>query len=68
MMCELIGYDCDQQDEVYRTATLLGEAMQYTNFLRDIREDYLDYGRIYIPADRLAVYDLTHDDVIQFCQ
>lgn len=67
MMCELIGYDQTQQDEVYRTAKLLGEAMQYTNFLRDIREDYLDYGRIYMPHDRLARYELTHDDIIHFC-
>ncbi|GAA3751655.1 phytoene synthase [Spinactinospora alkalitolerans] len=34
-------------------AAALGEAFQFTNFLRDIAED-LDRGRIYLPADVLA--------------
>lgn len=41
--------------------------MQYTNFLRDIREDYLDYGRIYMPETILRRYDLSHDDIISAC-
>ena len=41
--------------------------MQYTNFLRDIYQDYIDYGRIYMPTDRLAEYGLTHDTIISFC-
>lgn len=32
-------------------ARQLGVAMQYTNILRDIGEDYFDYGRIYMPSE-----------------
>jgi len=42
--------------------------MQLTNFLRDVCEDCLDLDRIYMPADILAEYKLTHDNIIQFCQ
>ena len=60
MMCKIIGYDHQNEKEVFRTARLLWEAMQYTNFLRDIREDYVDLGRLYIPEDRLHPYGQTH--------
>lgn len=60
MMCKIIGYDKVQEKEVYRTAKLLGEAMQYTNFLRDIMEDSRDFDRMYMPEDRLLKYDLNH--------
>ncbi len=39
-------------------ATLRGIAFQQTNILRDIAED-LAAGRVYLPADELARYDLT---------
>jgi len=67
MMVQLIGYQGDQE-EVRSSAKKLGEAMQYTNFLRDIREDRLDYGRIYIPQAQLRDYGLTHDDIIRFVE
>ncbi|GAA0494515.1 phytoene/squalene synthase family protein [Streptomyces olivaceiscleroticus] len=38
-------------------AAALGMAFQLTNFLRDVGED-LDRGRIYLPADLLAAYDV----------
>ena len=31
----------------------LGRAMQLTNILRDVREDYLQFGRIYLPREDL---------------
>jgi 15-cis-phytoene synthase len=37
-------------------ADSLGVALQLTNILRDIREDYLD-GRVYLPAEDLAKFD-----------
>ena len=40
-----------------RRADALGVALQLTNILRDVREDYLD-GRVYLPAE-----DLDHFDV-----
>jgi phytoene synthase len=39
-----------------RLADSLGVALQLTNILRDIREDY-DNGRVYLPAEDLAKFD-----------
>jgi phytoene synthase len=36
----------------------LGRAMQLTNILRDIREDYIQFGRIYLPLAELARFGL----------
>jgi len=41
-----------------RDAVCLGQAMQVTNILRDIAEDY-DRGRIYLPRADLARYGVT---------
>lgn len=43
-------------------AASLAEAMQMTNFLRDVGED-LDRGRIYLPLEDLERFDLTPDDL-----
>ncbi|WP_426756972.1 phytoene/squalene synthase family protein [Myxococcus sp. Y35] len=40
----------------------LGRAMQLTNILRDVRED-LERGRVYLPAEELAAFGLTEDDL-----
>lgn len=37
----------------------LGNAMQLTNFLRDLREDYDLRGRLYLPQDELARFSVT---------
>jgi phytoene synthase len=37
----------------------LGLALQLTNILRDVREDAVDMGRIYLPQDELARYGIT---------
>ncbi len=68
MMCKIIWYDQAQEKEVFRTARLLWEAMQYTNFLRDINEDYLDLGRLYIPEDRLNESWQTHYLIWEYCK
>jgi phytoene/squalene synthetase len=39
--------------------------MQYTNFLRDIVEDYKTRNRIYLPEAVLMEYGLDHDTLIQ---
>lgn len=50
MMCHLIGFTDPADEETAKSyATELGNAMQLTNFLRDVREDYEDLGRIYVP-------------------
>ena len=52
----------------YRTAAAipyaikLGVALQLTNILRDVGEDWRA-GRLYLPADELAAFGLAEDDV-----
>ena len=46
-------------------ADKLGTAMQLTNFLRDIREDYEQRDRIYIPTDEMQRYGVTEEDIAQ---
>lgn len=60
MMVQILG---DQKKEALPYARALGEAMQLSNFLRDIREDYEIYGRIYIPREDLKCYTVTEDDI-----
>lgn len=45
-----------------QTAIMLGKAMQLTNILRDIGEDYRK-GRIYLSKEKLNQYDYTEDDL-----
>lgn len=59
MMAPLLG--CDDP-RALTAAAELGHAMQLTNILRDVGED-LARGRIYLPADSLAAYDLTEADL-----
>ena len=47
------SHDMDQAAEL---ADSLGVALQLTNILRDIREDYGN-GRVYLPAEDLAKFD-----------
>lgn len=44
-------------------AASLAEAMQMTNFLRDVGED-LDRGRIYLPLEDLGRFGLTAEDLM----
>ena len=59
-------------EEAYAPARMLGRAMQYINFIRDIAED-LELGRTYLPATELAAAGLrgldpeeAHRDVPAF--
>lgn len=45
----------------------LADAMQLTNFLRDVKEDYLQLGRIYLPSQELSKFWLSHKDIIDLC-
>lgn len=67
VMCDLIGYDEKHREETLAGARKLGEAMQLTNFLRDVAEDWNELGRIYMPSDDLAKFDLDHRDILTFC-
>ncbi len=48
--------------EARARAADLGVAMQLTNILRDVGED-LTLGRIYLPAEELRAFGLSHADV-----
>lgn len=60
MVTRVVGYS---SDDAFEYAKKLGYAFQLTNFLRDIREDYEDLGRVYMPQDELAKFGLTNADI-----
>ncbi|TDD80798.1 phytoene/squalene synthase family protein [Saccharopolyspora karakumensis] len=49
--------------EARAAAAALGVAFQLTNFLRDVGED-LDRGRVYLPADELAVFGVDRERLL----
>jgi 15-cis-phytoene synthase len=53
------------REEAAPYAAALGKAFQLTNFLRDVNED-LDRGRVYLPADELAVHGVDRD-LLMWC-
>mgnify|MGYP000088284012 CR=1 FL=1 len=53
----------DQKEAARPHAKALGEAFQLTNFLRDVREDVLEYDRIYLPRETLAKHGVTDDQI-----
>lgn len=59
-MCRICGV---HDPATLRQAQSLGEAMQLTNFLRDIREDYLDRGRLYLAEADLSACGVTEADI-----
>lgn len=61
VMCPILGL---QNRDAEAHAIELGIAMQLTNILRDIRED-LERGRTYLPADELALFQVTPADLAQ---
>jgi phytoene synthase len=60
MMCHLIGAD---DPDAVPYATDLGVAMQLTNFLRDVGEDWRERGRIYLPLEDLDRFGVSEDDI-----
>jgi phytoene synthase len=59
MAMHIIGF---QGEEALPYAVKLGVALQVTNVLRDVGEDWRA-GRLYLPADELAEFGLTESDV-----
>ncbi len=60
MICAIVGLD-DPSALPY--AADLGLAMQLTNFLRDIGEDYRERGRIYLPQEDLDRFAYSERDL-----
>jgi len=59
MMCRVVGVAAGKAD---RHAEALGVAMQLSNFLRDIGEDWRR-GRVYLPLEDLAHFGYTEQDL-----
>ncbi|BBH53325.1 phytoene/squalene synthase family protein [Fluviispira sanaruensis] len=56
-------FKTQQSEEAEKAAEHLGIAMQITNILRDIKEDF-ENGRIYIPKSFCQYYNLNFDEKI----
>jgi 15-cis-phytoene synthase len=59
MSMHIIGF---AGEEAIPYAVKLGVALQVTNILRDVAEDWRA-GHVYLPADELAAYGLSDDDL-----
>ena len=57
MSMHIIGFS---GNEAIRYAVKLGVALQLTNILRDIAEDW-ERGRLYLPQDELEAFNITED-------
>lgn len=60
MVTRIVGFS---SADAFPFAVKLGYAFQLTNFLRDIREDCDDLGRVYMPCDELAKFGLNRHDI-----
>lgn len=61
MMLEVMDPSAKAQARPHAKA--LGEAFQLTNFLRDVKEDIQDHGRIYLPRETLERYNLDFEAI-----
>jgi len=61
MSMHIIGFNAHA---AYTYAIRLGVALQLTNILRDIGEDFRA-GRIYLPLDELRAFHLSEEDIAQ---
>ena len=52
-----------QDPAAEKYAIALGRALQLTNILRDVGEDYQNGGRIYLPADDMGRFGYTENDL-----
>jgi len=64
MAMHIIGFT---GEEALPYAVKLGVALQVTNILRDVAEDW-NAGRLYLPADELAAYQLDEAAIDCFAQ
>lgn len=62
MMCRIVG--APNTEEVNRAACCLGNAMQLTNFIRDVGED-LERGRIYMPQEDWERFGVSEADFLE---
>lgn len=65
MLLPVLASDQDDRKPLEASAISLGVAMQLTNILRDIGEDYRDNNRVYIPSDLLEKYKVDLPMIMQ---
>ena len=63
MSMYIVGFE---KKEAVPYAIKLGVALQMTNILRDVGEDYRK-GRLYLPREELAFYGIPESDIAQGC-
>ncbi len=61
MMCYILGAT---KPEALRYAETMGLAMQMTNFLRDVGEDW-ERGRVYLPQEELRQFGVSESQIAQ---
>jgi phytoene synthase len=61
MSMYIVGF---QSNDAVSYAIKLGVALQMTNILRDVGEDYQN-GRLYLPREELAFYGILESDIAQ---
>ncbi len=64
MTMHIVGYS---GKEAVPYAVKLGVALQLTNILRDVAEDWRS-GRLYLPQDELAAFNLMEEDVARLVE
>jgi len=62
LAAEIFGF---KHPETREYAIKLGISLQLTNIIRDVREDAAR-NRIYLPADELARFHVTEDDILNY--
>ena len=63
MVMHIVGFS---SPEAIPYAVKLGVALQLTNILRDVGEDWRA-GRLYLPSDEMAAYELDESDIEASC-
>lgn len=59
IMCHIVGH----KEGAFPYARALAEAFQLTNFIRDIKSDYEERGRIYIPEEDMRRFGVTEQHI-----
>ncbi|SMG27744.1 Phytoene/squalene synthetase [Marivirga sericea] len=67
LMCLKIFCEGDEQEyqELLPAAKSLGSAFQKVNFLRDIKSDYYERGRVYFPGVDFNDFSFSHKEKIE---
>ena len=65
MLLPILAAEKGVTEALKASAISLGIAMQLTNILRDVGEDYRDNDRVYLPSDLLLQHDVDLDQVVQ---